>query len=328
MRPYPGSSFEGRLIRTGAALAILLASSLVGGEEPKGEEKVQVDRARRRVEVPAVVLEQGKYEEQLKGAIEYVLVSEGGKSYESLFETRSTPVEIARAFEELGLPPGRLGAAEEAPRGAAFRIRVEYEAGGKRETRPVEAFILHAKEGKPLSGEAWTFTGSMLHRDPAREAPVLKCSTTRSIVGLHFQDDSPLLLNGRKEAWNQNIYKALRESLPPKGTPVRVVFEQVPGKAPEDVRGAHAVVSGRVQGLGVPAFAQREARKLSLGGFVRSLPDGRIEVAVEGRGDDVAKFLQKLEQGPRGARPEKVDARDVTALGIYKDFEIEDTRRN
>lgn len=306
-----------------ALLLLLLARPAAAGEEGKSSGALKVDRERRRIEVPAVSLEQGKYEEQLKGAIEYVLVSKGGKSYESLFETAAAPEEIARAFEQLSMPPGRMGASEKPPRGAAFRIIIEREAGGKTERKPVESYILHSKTGKALEEEPWVYTGSVLHRDPGREGVGLKCITTGSVAGLHYHDDSPLLLNGRKEAWTQNIYKAAREALPPSGTRVLVVFEHIPGSAPKDARGAHAVISGRVQGLGVPSFAQREAKLLSLVGFVRSLPEGRIEVAVEGPPDAVGKFLKKLEQGPRGARPEKVDVRDVAALGIYEGFEIE-----
>jgi len=315
-------AFRMRIFHAGASV-LVLAGPVARGEEGKGAGAVKVDRERRRIEVPAMSLEQGKYEEQLKGAIEYVLVSKGGKSYESLFETAVPPEEIARAFAQLSIPPGRMGESEKPPRGAAFRITIERQAEGKTETKPVESYILHAKTGKALEEEPWVYTGSVLHRDPGRDAVGLKCVTTGSIAGLHFHDDSPLLLNRRKEAWTQNIYKAAREALPPPGTSVVVVFEHIPGTAPKDARGAHAVISGRVQGLGVPTFAQREAKMLSLGGFVRSLADGRIEVAVEGPPDGVATFLKKLEQGPRGARPEKVDTRDVAPLGIYDGFEIE-----
>ena len=316
-------AFRMRIFLAGASVLLVFAGSIARGEEGKGHGAVKVDRDCRRIEVPALSLEQGKYEEQLKGAIEYVLVSKGGKSYESLFETAVPPEEIARAFGQLSMPPGRMGETEKPPRGAAFRIIIERQVEGKTEKRPVESYILHTKTGKALEDEPWVYTGSVLHRDPGRDAVGLKCVTTGSIVGLHFHDDSPLLLNRRKEAWTQNIYKSAREALPPPGTSVVVVFEHIPGTAPKDARGAHALISGRVQGLGVPTFAQREAKLLSLGGFVRSLPDGRIEVAVEGPPDGVAQFLKKIEQGPRGARPEKVDTRDVAPLGIYDGFEIE-----
>jgi acylphosphatase len=315
--------------RIEAALAVLLACLMtlpLAGEpeEPRGKDsKVIADRERRRVIVPAVVLEQGKYQEQLKGAIEYVLVAEGGKAYESLFETSATIDEIAAAFREIELPPGRAPREGEAPRGAHLRIQVEYERDGKQETRPVEAFIVHAKTAKPLEAEEWVFTGSVLARDPASEEWGLKCRMTKHAVGLHFQDNSPLLQNGRKEAWTQNIYKAAIEALPPKGTAVRLVFEAAPPKLPGGIRGAHVLISGRVQGVGFTTFAQGEARKLGLEGYVRSLPDGRVEVVAEGAKEQVSVLLEKLERGPRGARVEKLEKRDVLPLGKHGEFEID-----
>jgi acylphosphatase len=42
------------------------------------------------------------------------------------------------------------------------------------------------------------------------------------------------------------------------------------------------VVSGRVQGVGFRYFVVREAEALSLAGWVRNLPDGRVEVLASG----------------------------------------------
>ena len=63
--------------------------------------EVAVDRAARKVSLPATVVKQGKYLE-LKGAIEYVLVSEGGKEYESLLVTKLTPINIQSALLAIG----------------------------------------------------------------------------------------------------------------------------------------------------------------------------------------------------------------------------------
>src|SRR5687767_612845 len=49
-----------------------------------------------------------------------------------------------------------------------------------------------------------------------------------------------------------------------------------------ELRRLHAVVSGRVQGVGYRATAQDEARALGLGGWVRNRADGTVEVDAEG----------------------------------------------
>jgi acylphosphatase len=59
-----------------------------------------------------------------------------------------------------------------------------------------------------------------------------------------------------------------------------------------------AVVSGHVQGVGYRWFVRELAIAAGLSGSATNLPDGRVEVAVEGPEDDVAALVDALE-GPR-----------------------------
>jgi acylphosphatase len=52
------------------------------------------------------------------------------------------------------------------------------------------------------------------------------------------------------------------------------------------VKRVHVSVSGQVQGVFYRAACRRKAEELAVGGFVRNLPDGRVEAAFEG--DDAA----------------------------------------
>jgi acylphosphatase len=70
---------------------------------------------------------------------------------------------------------------------------------------------------------------------------------------------------------------------------------------------AHLWVSGRVQGVGFRFFVQRAARALGLAGFVRNLPDRRVEVAVEGPRADVDTLVDAVRAGPPGATVTAVD---------------------
>jgi len=70
-------------------------------------------------------------------------------------------------------------------------------------------------------------------------------------------------------------------------------------------------------------FTQREAKGLGLQRFVRNLADGRVEVVAQGPPEEVGKLLEKLGRGPRGARVDKVEAREVLALDVYQEFEVE-----
>ena len=82
------------------------------------------------------------------------------------------------------------------------------------------------------------------------------------------------------------------------------------------------VVSGRVQGVGFRWFTQETARREGAMGWVRNLPDGRVEVVVEGDSEVVTKVELAIRSGPRGARVEKVDV-DDEEVGGYRNFTIE-----
>lgn len=64
---------------------------------------------------------------------------------------------------------------------------------------------------------------------------------------------------------------------------------------------AHLWLSGRVQGVGFRYYARRQAAVLDLAGFVRNLPDRRLEIVVEGPGASVEAFIQAMREGPDGA---------------------------
>ena len=60
----------------------------------------------------------------------------------------------------------------------------------------------------------------------------------------------------------------------------------------------HFTVSGRVQGVGFRAWAERQAEKLGLSGWVRNLSDGRVEILIEGAEKDELAFWQACQKGP------------------------------
>ncbi len=75
----------------------------------------------------------------------------------------------------------------------------------------------------------------------------------------------------------------------------------------------HLVVSGRVQGVGFRYFVVREAEALGLSGWVRNLPDGRVEVVVDGDEPLLDTFVGRLWQGPPHAHVTDIEAGDVEA---------------
>ena len=81
------------------------------------------------------------------------------------------------------------------------------------------------------------------------------------------------------------------------------------------IRRAVALVSGQVQGVGFRWFVRGLANAAGLGGRARNLPDGRVEVVLEGDDDAVAGVLAALD-GPRApGSVTSVDFRDEPARG-------------
>ncbi|TFV89042.1 acylphosphatase [Blastococcus sp. CT_GayMR16] len=59
-----------------------------------------------------------------------------------------------------------------------------------------------------------------------------------------------------------------------------------------------AVVSGHVQGVGYRWYVRELATSAGLAGSARNLPDGRVEVVLEGPAESVQSVLDALD-GPR-----------------------------
>jgi len=78
---------------------------------------------------------------------------------------------------------------------------------------------------------------------------------------------------------------------------------------------AVAVVSGHVQGVGYRWFVRELASAAGLAGSARNLPDGRVEVVLEGPADDVENVVAALD-GPRApGSVTQVDRRSAPVQG-------------
>jgi len=95
--------------------------------------------------------------------------------------------------------------------------------------------------------------------------------------------------------------------------------------APEKERRLHAVVHGRVQGVGYRVTTLDEARRLSLAGWVRNRPGGSVEVVAEGIPAKLELLLEYLRRGPPGAHVESVAAEWDDASGAPMPFQLKPT---
>ena len=78
---------------------------------------------------------------------------------------------------------------------------------------------------------------------------------------------------------------------------------------------AVALVSGRVQMVGYRFWTRSTALALGLAGSATNLPDGRVEVVLEGGAERVETMLVRLGDGPPSARVDDVDVRWTSPTG-------------
>lgn len=87
-------------------------------------------------------------------------------------------------------------------------------------------------------------------------------------------------------------------------------------------KAAHILVEGEVQGVGFRSFAQRHATRLRLTGYAKNLPDGRVEVEVEGDREKIEELIQRLRQGPSLSRVAEVGVSWKEPSNRFGDFLI------
>jgi len=62
----------------------------------------------------------------------------------------------------------------------------------------------------------------------------------------------------------------------------------------------HVIFLGRVQGVGFRYTARRIVGRYELAGFVRNLPNGTVEMLVQGSIEDVANCLRDIDEAFAG----------------------------
>lgn len=84
----------------------------------------------------------------------------------------------------------------------------------------------------------------------------------------------------------------------------------------------HLWVAGRVQGVFYRANTAEVARRLGLVGWVKNLPDGRVEIVAEGKEEDLQEFLVWCRQGPPAAQVTEVEVKEEAYTGEFSQFFI------
>jgi hypothetical protein len=187
---------------------------------------VEFDKERRIVTLPARVCIRTQ-------VVEYALVAETGKIYESLLATEASPVDVHLAFLLLGVSQvplvGDLKQPAPIPDTNALRIDVIWQTNGLAATFPLSALVSLTDgrpeaPGRPLSLEKWLYNGSEFDQwgfAAQREG---------SLVAL-IRDPAALVNNPGADRDNDLIHLPNTRLVPGQGTPVRVVL-RLPERAP------------------------------------------------------------------------------------------------
>jgi len=85
---------------------------------------------------------------------------------------------------------------------------------------------------------------------------------------------------------------------------------------------ARIFVSGRVQGVFYRDNTRRWASSMGLTGWVRNLPDGRVEALVEGEKAGILSLIGKMREGPPLAWVENAEVDWEDYKGEFSDFHV------
>jgi len=96
----------------------------------------------------------------------------------------------------------------------------------------------------------------------------------------------------------------------------------MPDSARKDQAQLHALVTGRVQGVGFRWYVLQHARRLGLSGWVRNLVDGNVEILAEGPKRHLESLVESLRKGPSYSQVFSVDVSWDIPTGRYGGFDV------
>jgi len=85
---------------------------------------------------------------------------------------------------------------------------------------------------------------------------------------------------------------------------------------------AHLWIRGYVQGVNFRHYTRQQAGLLGVTGWVKNLPDGRVEVVAEGEEGAVQALVAWCQHGPPMAEVEEVEVRWEPYRGEFSRFAI------
>ncbi|MCK9364001.1 MAG: NAD-dependent DNA ligase LigA [Syntrophales bacterium] len=164
----------------------------------------------------------------------------------------------------------------------------------------------------PLSGKYFVFTGTLpnLGRNEAK----LLVESLGGTVESSVTKKTSYVVAG--EAPGSKIEKARKA-----GTPI---LDEDSFLTLLDKKRFHVTIAGRVQGVFFRANTLKQALALGLSGWVKNLPDGRVETVFEGKSDNAEEMLLWCKTGTPPARVDYIEYTEETVDDGFSGFKIVD----
>ena len=89
-----------------------------------------------------------------------------------------------------------------------------------------------------------------------------------------------------------------------------------------DSKRIHLLVDGRVQGVYFRQGMMETAEKNNVLGWVRNLPNNKVEAILEGHDSNVDAVVEWARFGPAGAVVQELQVIEEKYIGEFSDFEI------
>ncbi len=170
-----------------------------------------------------------------EGALEYLLVTPGGSTHESLLVTEIQPTDLHFAMLLLGAkgaglttpapedaPPAQLNKEylQHAPKlqGDAIRLRVKWKAGDAEKTVAVEDWLLDTKSQKAVARGPWIYTGSMF------KGGQFLAQVEGTLAALVTQP-SALINNPRPHNDDDTAWEVNAKAVPGVDTPLEIIIQ-------------------------------------------------------------------------------------------------------
>lgn len=84
----------------------------------------------------------------------------------------------------------------------------------------------------------------------------------------------------------------------------------------------HLLISGHVQRVGYRQFVKEVASLLELTGWVKNIPEKRVEVLACGGKESLEKLIQKCKKGPFLASVKDIKEEWLEEKVVFEDFSI------